>query len=263
MNKKQLIGSNKFVEKDSIAIIETVTAQKANETVSEILQKYSDFKTALFLSGGSTPKNLYKLIAKEKKLKAGAIGLVDERFGKKNHRHSNELMIRGTGIIEYFENQNLRFYPIIDNKNIEISTKEYDEALRFIFEYFPKSVGVMGIGEDGHTAGLPASQRGEPAGTKSLKLKVKSSGLEITRRIMEDQSSLVSYYELEGYGPRITMSFAALTHLDLILILVLGQEKRGALKLMFSSGKIEEVPARYYKKPEIAKKTILITDQII
>ena len=81
--------------------------------------------------------------------------------------------------------------------------------------------------------------------------------------MVEDQSSLVSHYELEGYGQRITMNFLALSQLDLILILVLGKEKREALKLMFGDGPIEEIPARFYLKPEIAAKTILITDQIV
>jgi 6-phosphogluconolactonase/glucosamine-6-phosphate isomerase/deaminase len=34
----------------------------------------------LFLSGGSTPKTLYEILAKEQKLKAGAVALIDERF---------------------------------------------------------------------------------------------------------------------------------------------------------------------------------------
>ena len=263
MDRSTLIGLSKYKNKSSIIVIEAQTTQKANETAAEILQKYSDNKTALFLSGGTTPKNLYKLISQKKSLKAGAVGLIDERFGKKGYRHSNELMIKTTGIIDYFENKNTRFYPILQNKDLSLekTALQYDEALRFIFEYFPKSVGILGIGEDGHTAGLPASQRGEPAGAKNSKLKAQSS--EIVRKMMEDQSGFIDFYELEGYGQRITMNFHALSLLDLVIILVLGREKREALKLMFDDGSIEEVPARFYKKEAIAKKTILITDQIV
>jgi len=81
--------------------------------------------------------------------------------------------------------------------------------------------------------------------------------------MIEDQSLLVSYYDLEGYGERITMNFQALAMLDLNIVLVLGKDKREALKLMFDTGKIEEIPARFYKREDIAVKTILITDQII
>ena len=267
MDIQSLIGLTHYKNKDGILVIEAPTAQKANEITSEILEKYCDFKTALFLSGGSTPKKLYEQFAKTKTLKAGLLGMIDERYGKKDHKNSNELMIAKTGLIEYFENQNIRFYPILVNdQSLENTSMQYDEALRFIFKYFPKSVGILGIGADGHTAGIPA---------RSQKSKVKSqNSTEIVKRMIEDQSSLVSFYELEGYGPRITMTFLALSQLDLIILLVLGQEKREALKQMFDGARldspessarreIEEVPARFYLKPEIAAKTILITDQIV
>jgi hypothetical protein len=32
---------------------------------------------------------------------------------------------------------------------------------------------------------------------------------------------------------------------------------------MFTEGREEEIPARFFKRPEIAKKTLLITDQRI
>lgn len=247
MDRQALLGLNHYKNKDGILAVEAATQQKANEIVAEILQKYSDAKTALFLSGGSTPKKLYELIASQKLLKVGAVGLIDERFGDKDHRHSNELMIKGTGLLDYIDSQNVRFYPILNNTSIESETKEYDESLRFIFKYFPKNVGIMGLGGDGHTAGIPAVS-------------------DVSRRMLEDQSSFVSYFEAEKYGQRITMNFNALSQVDLIILLVLGQEKREILAQMFKSGgtneDIEKFPAKFYLKPEIASKVILVTDQI-
>lgn len=267
MDRESLIGLNHFKEKDGILIIEAQTAQKANEVASEILQKYSDLKSALFLSGGKTPTHLFKAIAVKKCIKAGAVGMVDERFGERLHKNSNELMIKNSGLIDYLESLNIRFYPMLEDKEIEETAKDYDEALRFIFKYFPKTVGILGIGEDGHTAGIPAI-------------------LPVTRRILDDQSSLVTYFDnsmydisiyrtARKYGPRITMTFTALSQLDLIVLLVLGQKKREVLNSMFTrstrfarSGQegreeIEKMPAKFYLKPEIAEKVILITDQII
>lgn len=248
MDRQSLVGLAHYKNKDDILIIESATAQKADEIISEILQKYSDQKTALFLSGGKTPKKLYESIASQKTLKAGAVGLIDERFGKKLHRSSNELMIKSTGLLDYFDSQNVRFYSMLEGKGIEESTRDYDESLRFIFKYFPKNVGLLGLGGDGHTAGIPAIA-------------------EISRKMMGDQSSLASHYGAEKYGQRITMNFNALSVLDLIIILVLGQEKREILAQMFkfsgSQDEIEKFPAKFYLKPEIAKKCILITDQIV
>ena len=248
MDRQSLLGLAHYKNKDDILIIESATAQKADEIISEILQKYSDQKTALFLSGGKTPKKLYELLATQKTLKAGAVGLIDDRFGEKLHRNSNELMIKDTGLLDYFDSQNVRFYSMLEGKSIGESTHDYDESLRFIFKYFPKNVGLLGLGSDGHTAGIPAVP-------------------EISRKMIGDQSSLVSHFDAEKYGQRITMNFNALSVLDLIIILVLGQEKREILAQMFkfggSQGEIEKFPAKFYLKPEIAKKCILITDQIV
>ncbi len=249
MDRSSLLGLNHFKNKDNILVVEAPTAQSANETISEILEKYCDLKTALFLSGGNTPKKLYELIALQKKLKVGAVGQVDERFGEKNHKKSNELMIKETGILDFFESSNLRFYPILQSdESLENTALEYDEALRFILKYFPKSVGIMGLGQDGHTAGIPAIT-------------------EISKKMIEDGSALVSFYEAEKYGPRITMNFHAISVLDLIIVLVLGQEKREILNQMFKFNgdqeEIEKFPAKFYLKPEIASKTIIITDQIV
>ncbi len=249
MDRQSLIGLNHFKEKAGILVIEAQTSQKANEITSEILEKYCDSKTAVCLSGGKTPKHLFKAIAVKRCLRAGAVLMVDERFGKKDHKNSNELMIKDTGLLKYFDEQNIRFYPILqESQNLSDTALQYDETLRFLFKYFPKTVGLLGLGEDGHTAGIPANP-------------------EIVRRMMEDQSSLVSHYELEGYGQRITMNFNALSMLDLIIVLVLGQEKREVLNSMFRYENIEEeignFPAKFYLRPEIAAKTILITDQIV
>ena len=71
------------------------------------------------------------------------------------------------------------------------------------------------------------------------------------------------FAQAKKYGERITMTFVSLSQIDIHLILALGTEKREALKSMFEKGPIEDIPARFYLKPEIAKKTILITDQKI
>lgn len=244
MDRSALIGLSRYVNKNNILVIEVPTVQKSSETISEMLYKYSDFKTAVFLSGGNTPKKLYEYLANDKKLKAGAIGQVDERFGERNHKNSNELMIRETGLIHYLESSNIRFYSMLEN-GVEITecSKNYDEALRFIFKYFPKSVGIFGIGEDGHTAGIPSIP-------------------DITLKMSEDHSSLISFYEAEKYGARMTMNFQAISMLDLIIILVLGQNKREILNRLFKDSD-EEFPAKFFLNPGISEKVILVTDQVV
>jgi 6-phosphogluconolactonase/glucosamine-6-phosphate isomerase/deaminase len=79
--------------------------------------------------------------------------------------------------------------------------------------------------------------------------------------IYDSNSFVIGYDDGGKYGERVTMSFLGLSMLDILLVLVFGKEKREALELVFSEGREEDVPGRFFKRPEIAKRTLLITDQ--
>lgn len=132
-----------------------------------------------------------------------------------------------------------------DNKR-KLVADAYDQKIRELNAVFQKNVAILGIGTDGHTAGLPA---------QNLKFPISNFQL--------DNHSLVTEYDdKEGmYKERITMTYLGLEMMDLLIILVFGDDKRIALNAMFDDGKEEEIPARFFKRPEIAKKTLLITDQ--
>jgi 6-phosphogluconolactonase/glucosamine-6-phosphate isomerase/deaminase len=124
------------------------------------------------------------------------------------------------------------------------SAENYDETLRFIFNYFPKSIGILGVGADGHAAGIPAITK-------------------ISQKILDDKSLLVSFYDDEEsfYKQRITLTFLALSKLDEIIVLVFGKDKKKALKLMFKEGSIAEIPSRFLNTKAMEEKVTLITDQ--
>lgn len=230
--------------KEGITIVNARTKLEAVREAKKILYKIASRKTALFLSGEPTLKPLYESLAMDKMLIIGGGAMIDERFGEPNHSGSNEKMIKDTGLLGLFDNINAPFYGVLHDKTIDEETKDYDETVRYILSYFPKAVGVLAIGEDGHIAGIPAI----PA---------------IAAKVFDDKRNYVtSYSEWEkGYGERIILTPLALAVLDPLIVLVLGKEKKDVLKLMFEDGEASEVPARFFKRPEIAKKTILITDQ--
>jgi len=244
-------------------IIKVKNPEEGVEVCKKLLYEIVSKSSVLFLSGGSTPRALYEKLAKEQKLKAGAVALVDERFIQnhesriKNHglpKGTNQLMIEQTGLLQYLEKVKTRFYPILNDKNMEQTTKDYDETARYLFNYFPKSVGILGVGADGHTAGIPAFKK-------------------ISKQILNDKTSLISNYDISMHHisiyqtPRITFTFNAISRLDQIVVLVFGEDKKKPLKLMFthstSSGQesITEIPARFLTQPEIISKITLITDQ--
>ncbi len=212
-----------------------------------LLTNLADNKTAVFLSGGKTPAPMYQLLAQEEKFAPGVVGMVDERYGEKFHAQSNELMIQNTGLLRYLTMRGIMFHPILQGEEgIIETTSAYDATLRNIFNQYQTLVALMGLGSDGHTAGLLP---------QSFKFQITNSN--------STKYDYVSAYEYPDglYKQRISMTFLGLSMLDLYIILAFGEDKKEAILKMFDSGSEEEIPARFYLDAKNKKKTVLITDQ--
>ena len=215
--------------------------QEGIRLANKFLIKTLDKRTVLFLSGGKTPEPLYRKFAREKKFVVGAVGMIDERFTERGHTESNEAMIEKTGLLSYLSKKNIPFYPMLrKGLPFEKCAHTYDVTVRFLLNHFSKSVGVMGIGEYGHTAGILPNAKEEPRKLVSAVL---------------DPNGV--------YPQRITMTFSALTLIDILVVLAFGENKRKVLADMRINGSIAALPARFYSQKGIVKKTILITDQTI
>lgn len=225
--------------------IQKVRSQEEGVDVAKkVLYSICNKDTLLFLSGGKTPKSLYEQLAKEKKLKVGAVAMVDERYGEPFHETSNELMIEKTGFLNFLSSQNIPFYSVLENKRTRVETaKDYDQLLEHLLQSFHNKIGILGIGSDGHTAGLPV-------GIKNSELRMRNDAL------------VAEFDDFPGpQKERITMTFKAISEFTSILVLVFGEDKKEALKEMFTRKSEEEIPARFYTRAEISQKTLLITDQ--
>lgn len=230
-------------------IIVVDTLLKGIEKTKEVLHNEVDSSTVLFLSGGSTPKPFYHTFAQEQILKPAAVGMVDERFGQPMHTNSNELMIAQTGLLDYFSQHKIPFHSMLQkDKSREEVTEAYDKKMRDLFFTFPKSVAILGIGIDGHIAGIVPNRKGftNPLFSSAEKYLYVSS-----------------FSDPRKYKERITMTFAGLSLVDKFLVLVFGKEKQKVLQKAFTQGSMEEIPARFFQQPDIAKKTLFITDQKI
>lgn len=264
----------KFQDREGLTLVTVESQAKGLEIAKKILYLLTEKNpnTILFLSGGKTPEDLYKQLSKEEKLKVKAVAMADERFGSRLHNNSNEGMIKDTGLLNYFESQNIPFYPIItetaryapngvnDNGN-RMETQEWlaDNYSRLFFPTlnegskfeFAKRVAVLGIGKDGHTAGIAPNRKDFTNPIFSKYLWVDS---------FNDPKSM----DEGGFGTRITLTFKALRSMDTLLVLAFGEEKREAISKIFKQGPLEEIPARFYvSEPQIAQRTIFITDQKI
>lgn len=212
------------------------TKEEALECAKKKLYELVTPTSLLLLSGGNTPKPLYKKIAEENIMHPGAIALIDERYGEPFHENSNGRLLRDCGITD--------FYPILrEDKEIQEIAQLYDRKLNALFKEFGHRVAVMGIGPDGHTAGLPA-------GISNYKFPISNKDLVVS---------------LDNFpGPqkeRITTTFNALEKIDNFIVIVFGEDKKEALHKMMQEGSLEEIPARFYNRPDVSERTLLITDQ--
>lgn len=237
--KKRNILSHK---NDGVTIATVDSLHDGFALAQDILYKIIDPRTVLYLVGGSTPKVLYERFAQEEKLMPGAVAMVDEKFGAKFHDKSSEKMIKETGLLRYFEMRGIPFYPILQGKSREDTTESYDEKLRTLNSSYQKNVAILGLGTDGHISIIAPNRP------------------DFENPMFAEKNK----YMLAGEcKEEIGITFLGLSMLDVLLVLVFGDEKKKSLKLMFTDGKEEEIPARFFRRPDIAKKTLLITDQSI
>jgi len=231
--------------------------EKGIEKATDVLYENVDKKTILFLSGGNTPKPLYKKLSDEKIIHPAGVAMVDERFGAKWHGKSNELMISKTGLLNYLKAEHIPFHPIISSNptdrislHLQMSREElanaYDKTVRDLFFQFPKSVAIMGIGSDGHTSSIIPIRNDFTNPMFDIK----------------NQQKFVSDFDDKNsnYSERIGLTFAGLRIINFFIVLIFGDDKKEALEKMFSQGSIEEIPARFFTK-EASGKTLVITDR--
>lgn len=214
-------------------------------------------QAVVYLSGGRTPKALYAHIAKEEMIIPGAFAMVDERYGPPMHENSNELMLKESGLLRYAQMRQIPFYQMLKGDNREETADAYDQTVRELHARYQQHVALLGIGMDGHTAGIPAP----------LSVGLKDEALTTWLEDLKNRSRsrmVIDYDDARGfYKERITMTYAGLLMMDILIVLVFGNDKKMALELMFEDGPEDEVPSRFFKRPDIVKKTILLTDQPI
>ncbi|MCC9656982.1 6-phosphogluconolactonase [Rhodopirellula halodulae] len=123
---------------------------------TETIEQRGVFRVTL--SGGSTPKRLYELLAK-KELPWDKIEFYwgDERNVTADHSDSNYRMVR-EALLSHLPQESLRAFPVpVDPDNPAASAEAYEKTLRETFagQDTPTwDLALLGMGDDAHTASL-------------------------------------------------------------------------------------------------------------
>ena len=181
----------------------------------------SEKKLLLLLSGGSAV-NLYQRLAEYIKRSQFvsenlAVGQVDERFRPENSDDINAVQIEKTGLIEVLKRKGIKFYKILQKGSLERAADEYNRIMEELFRSYKFKMAILGIGRDGHTAGLLPGYRKE-----------------------WDKNTFVTGYKNKGEFPeRITITPKAFGRLDYGLTIVAGEEKREVMEGILKKKEID------------------------
>lgn len=189
------------------------------ESAQAAVEARGAFRVAL--SGGSTPRRLYELMASEplRERVPWAQTYVfwsDERRVPASHPDSNYRLARVT-LLDHVPVP-LEHLFRMDGEGLARSTaREYEEALRLHFDLkrgqWPRfDLMLLGLGADGHTASIfPGT------------------------RAVSDLSNMVIVYEVPQLGvERMTLTLPVLNHAREIIFMVTGAEKAAAVQAVLA-----------------------------
>jgi len=192
-------------------------------------------KILWLISGGSNINSAVKIMHEvpEKHSDQLTIALIDERYGEPGHQDSNfqQLLIAG------FNPKRANLLPVLKSGlDFEHTAKEYEKTLENNLSRADLTIGLLGIGEDCHIAGI----------------------LPNSNAAIENEK-YVTAYKSETYK-RITTTFTLLGELDIVYAFAFGPNKITALKeVTEGSYSVIEKPATILRD---LKEAYLYSDQV-
>jgi 6-phosphogluconolactonase len=218
-----------------LANLDTIARRAAQEFVQSATQAVSakgSFSVAL--SGGSTPKALYSLLANDAALRSQlpwdkmSLYFGDERSVGPDHADSNFRMANETLLSKDPLKPEQVFRIKGEYSDTEKAALEYEQALRASFKIaegqFPRfDLVLLGMGNEGHTASLFP-------GTKALH---------------ETKRLVVRNWVGKLYTNRITLTAPAINNAARVIFMITGADKALALKgVLEGPYEPEQLPAQ-------------------
>jgi 6-phosphogluconolactonase len=193
-------------------------------------------QATLVVSGGTTPARTFEHLAL-RDLPWSNIHVVpsDERCVPADHEDSNERLVRRT--LMTGAAAEAQFQPLFaDNPDHRAGAEQLDKAVRDL--PFPFACALLGMGEDGHFASLfPDSV-------------VLEEGLDVDSAMLVLPATTAA-----SPFPRMTLTLAALSRSDQIVLLVFGEKKRDVIERAAASN--DGLPVAYLLRQKRAPLRVL------
>jgi 6-phosphogluconolactonase/glucosamine-6-phosphate isomerase/deaminase len=219
----------------------TITTLPTNEVfeaaggfVVDLLRQ--DDESLLLLSGGSAIKAyppIAKAISQQVVSRDLVVGLVDERFGPVGHADSNErLLAEKVDLVEMCQQYGVEFGSVLQSgAPLEQAASQYNEWLKHRWAT-ARRIAVLGIGMDGHTAGILPMESG------------------MFEKIFGGQDLVVGYRLEDGeFAGRLTITPKAISQLTDIVVVATGPAKESVLRNVFGSEVAKSNIAPPHQKP--------------
>lgn len=215
--------------------VEELTRKAAEDFIEFANQDFViDDRSAVVLSGGSTPKSLYRLLATPKyrrqvPWKAVHFFWGDERCVPPDHPDSNYRMVHEF-LLSKIKIPARNIHRMAGEKEPQVAAAEYENELK---EFFHLSAGelptfhivLLGLGEDGHTASLfPGS----------------AAASETERLVIAAHVEKLNAY-------RLTLTLPVLNHAERVMFLVDGKSKSAIVKEILGTTNVSRYPAAQVK----------------
>jgi 6-phosphogluconolactonase/glucosamine-6-phosphate isomerase/deaminase len=209
---------------------------EAADYLLEEINKLTKLNNTLtwFVSGGSNIAITIAVIQKltDDQLSRINLLLVDERYGPIGHKDSNYQQLLDSGL----DANKINVSPILLGEGFSQTSEDYGVKVSNVFASGNFIIGQLGIGSDGHTAGILP-------GTIAC----------------EETESYVVGYKTEQYD-RITLSFKSLRLLDKAYVFAFGEDKDIPLNNIRGRDlRLDEQPAQIFKE---IKDAYIINDRI-
>jgi 6-phosphogluconolactonase len=213
-----------------VSEVELRVVDDPGRVAAEEIARTATARGSVALSGGSTPRDAYRLAARlEGRWREVEVWFVDERCvppddERSNYRLVRENLIDGLAVPPHV-------HRIRGERTPDEAAADYDEELRGA----TLDLAVLGIGADGHTASLFPN----------------SPALEERQRL-----AVAAEAGLEPHVPRVTMTVPALAQAGLALYLVTGAEKAEAVERAFRAEPSPATPASLVR----GRRTLAVLD---